>query len=83
MDTYGFCVQVAGQYHDNVEKGFLYGPEDPSGKYAYFWTPHYDAVTYPYNPGGVSTSLTNYRYQEDFGRGSGLSKGYSVRCLQD
>lgn len=79
MDTYGFCVRVTGQRLSGM---FYKGPDD-GGNSCVFWTPHYDDVTYPSNPGGVSTSISNYKYEIDYSRGSATDRAYPVRCLKD
>ena len=80
MDTYGFDARPSGCLLG--KSGFYYGPGSIGSNVA-FWTPHYDAITYPSNPGGVTTSMSNYAYETDFGRGTLLDRGYPVRCLQD
>ncbi len=79
FDTYGFGVQVTGCRLSGI---FYKGPSD-GGNACTFWLPHYDAVTYPANPGGVTTAISNYKYEIDFGRGTGIDRAYPIRCLQD
>ena len=79
FDTYGFNVLVTGY---RISGMFYKGP-DSGGNACAFWLPHYDAVTYPSNPGAVNTSISNYKYEIDYGRGTDPSRAYSIRCLQD
>lgn len=79
LDTYGFCALPSGCM---LSGGFYYGPDKP-GSSVQYWLPHYDAVTYPAYPGGVSTTIKNYQYEPDFGRGTDPSRGFPVRCLKD
>lgn len=82
FDTYGFNVIIGGTV---MAGGFYYGPTgDHSDKpKATFWTPNYDAVTYPSNPGGVSIDISNSSYEPSVSKGTDVSRGYSIRCLKD
>ena len=80
MDTYGFAIRPSGCLLG--KNGFYYGPGEV-GSNVSFWTPHYDGVTYPSSPGGVTTGVSNYKYEPDFGRGTSCDRAYPVRCLQN
>ncbi len=80
MDTYGFAIRPSGCLLGR--NGFYYGP-GAIGSNVSFWTPHYDGVTYPSSPGGVTTGVSNYKYEPDFGRGTARDRAYPVRCLQN
>ena len=78
-----FAVFAAFAYGCLLGKnGFYYGPGEV-GSNVSFWTPHYDGVTYPSSPGGVTTGVSNYKYEPDFGRGTSCDRAYPVRCLQN
>jgi len=81
QDTYGFAAQVTGCLLGR--NGFYYGPGESGGKSCTFWTPHYDAVTFPSYPGAVTVGLNNYQYEPSYSRGTAVDRAYPVRCLQD
>lgn len=81
FDTYGFSAFVSGALLESSPY-FFYGP-DKRGNYVTFWLPYYDAITYPSNPGGYSTSISSYKYEPSFGQGTSISRGHAVRCLKN
>ena len=55
----------------------------PNLTYLYFWTPYWDAVTFPNNPGGGSVSFGS-KYELSFSRGgTEPDRGYSLRCVKN
>lgn len=82
FDTYGFGVIISGVV---VGGGFYYGPtgEDANLPRANFWTPNYDAITYPSSPGGISVDISNSSYEPSVSKGSSVLRGHSIRCVKN
>ena len=81
-DDYGFNGYPSGARYSSTP-AFYYYANMPNLTYLYFWTPYWDAVTFPNNPGGGSVSFGS-KYELSFSRGgTEPDRGYSLRCVKN